>query len=331
MAITKDQVAFHSAKFADANNRIGRPVKSNSVFVPEDVRLEGNKLAWAIPQMSSERNWTWATDRIIAPFVKLADAQPDAIVEFARRYGVFGACQIPRDAPKQDNEILFRSERWRVSTGLRDGPEWEPVELWRQFSRTARAMLLIAAQLNDIPPKPGDPVEWRILGVDFDPNRDQVEDAQFLLWCEVNNWLEAGRVGLRMWPRNWSKLRTLWETEIHLGGGYRLFGALALQMMLVIAGKTALYTCSGCRLPYIPAGRRPKRGHNSYCDDCGLERARQDADRRRKDKMIEARRLAAEGIDMKEIALRLNVRSVRSIRRWLKAGQLNGVKKRRIR
>ena len=321
---------FQSAKFADVNHRIGRPVKSNSVFVPDDVRLEGNKLAWTIPQISREKNWTRTTDRMITPFVKLADAKPDAIARFARRYGVFGAAQLRTDAPTQDDDILFRGQRWRVSTNLHDGPEWEPLELWRQLSRTARAMLLIAAQLNNRPPERGDPADWRILGIEFDPKRNKVEDARFMLWCVVNDWLALGRVGLRMWPHNWSE-RQFWETEIHFGGGYNLFGAVALQMMLVIAGEDALYTCSGCGLPYIPAGRRPKRGQNSYCEDCGLERARQDADRRRKDKMIEARRLAAEGKGPKEIALVLNVRSVASVRRWVKKGKLNGDRKARSR
>lgn len=43
---------------------------------------------------------------------------------------------------------------------------------------------------------------------------------------------------------------------------------------------------------------------------------------------LEARRLHAEGVVLREIANRLNVRSVASVRRWLKKGNSN-VKKTR--
>jgi len=313
MAIKVSVLKFQSAEFAD-ERRLGRPVKSNAVFRPDEIHLDGDKLAWSLPKVSGEGNWIHATNRIITPFLKLADAAPDAIVEFARRYGVFGACQLRPDAPKRDDDILFADERWRISTELHEGPEWEPLELWRDISRIARAMLLISRELNRRPPRPGNSSDWRALGIDGLAIPDQVEDAQFFLWSETNAWLETGRVGLRMETQGWSNRRTLWETEVHFGGDYNLLGAIALQLMLTIAGRDALSACRGCRLPFIPV--RPRQ--TTYCDECGHERAAQDSDRRRKDRMIEARRLAAKGMSAEEIAEKLKVRSVASVHRWLK-------------
>jgi len=319
MAITN--TAFQFAGFADSLNRIGRPVRSNAVFVPNQIQAEGDRLTWVYPIKTSKANWATPGKHIISSFLRLAtEKATEPFVKFAKRYGVFGAFQLPVSAPEKENDILFNSERWRVSNEYyaRSSPHWEPLELWRTISAEATWMLRMAAALSQNPRRRNDDPEiWRELAPDF--TRDQIEDAQFDLWRAVNVWLKIGRVQLRMArPHSWDNPD--WQTEIHYGGQFNLFGALATQLMLVIAGAEKLYTCSGCRIPYVRKKKLPKSGQSNYCSDpsCGRKRARYDADRRRKDKMIEARKLASSGVRVREIARRLNL-TTDTAKRWVRS------------
>ena len=338
MAIRTDTAAFQIAGFADSSNRMGRPVKSADMRVPPQIEAQGDRLVWGwLTDRRDEHIWVTPGNRMISDFVKLAsERSTEPFVKFAKRYGVFSAEELPMVADWPRDSYKFGNKLWRVWGSHNN---WEPIEFWREVSRNARAMLRIAAQLNEIPPRPGDLEDWQVLeggpceeeqldpelrGIQFD-----AEENQDWLQEEVNGWLRAGVVGLRIKAQHQREGRTIWETEVMCGDRWSsLFGAIALQLMLLIAGAETLYTCAGCGFPYSPAGRRTKRGLNTYCGDCGAEAARRDADRRRKDKMIEARRLYADGELPEEIANKLNVRSVASVRRWVKKGRLN-VKKAR--
>jgi hypothetical protein len=312
------------------------------LFVPPQIRAEGGGLAWETPRLDSIAYVTPA-DRLISDFVKLASkTSNEPFVKFARRYGVFHAKEKSA-GEESPHTIVLGNTSWTVRPHWINGTNWEPLEFWRELSRNVRAILRIAAALNEYPPRLGHPDDWGVLlgGEDRDPGfaalktrgllksqavmgnpRELFDYARFFLQeVVINKWLRVGRVGLEMHSDFESKGRIIWHTRVTCGRG--LFGAIALQLMLLFAGAEALDTCAGCGLPYIRTGRRPKRGQNSYCDDCGLESARRDADRRRKDKMIEARRLHAKGATPEKIARRLSVRSVATVRRWLKKGKPN--------
>jgi hypothetical protein len=59
-----------------------------------------------------------------------------------------------------------------------------------------------------------------------------------------------------------------WELQIDYHG--RLFAAIAMQLMLVVADADTLYCCSGCGYPYFRARDRkcPKPGCANYCQPC---------------------------------------------------------------
>lgn len=197
----------------------------------------------------------------------------------------------------------------------------EPIALWKFLSRTAVALLRIAIALNSAPPTLGDSQDWETLGVDgFNPATAEIEDAQGLLELELNRWLAVGGVTLRAYVAEWSKRKTVWKTELYFPGGYPLFGALALHLMLAVTGAEALYLCAGCKLPYIRTWKLPNPGRRSYCDDCGPGRSLKDADKDRKQKRLEARRLyAEEALSIREIAQRLNTRhGAATVERWVK-------------
>ena len=322
MAIQADIVGFQVAGFADSSNRLGRPVISAGMFPPPNqVHVEGDRLTWS---RTGPSDWVTPGNRMISDFMKLASANStESFVKFAKRYGVFEVVQWPYEV-KDPDVVVVGNKFWRVS-GF--GIGWEPIEFWRVFSRDVRALLRVAAELKKSPPRPGDRDDWRVLGEDPTPD---LGIARSRLERRVNKWLIAS--GIRLGLQRHYEDQSTWGAAVVCGGWYssgaNLFGMIALQLLLLIAGSEALYACAGCGLPFTPTGRHPNRGQNSYCSDCGLDRALRDADRRRKDKMIEARRLHAEGAGPEEIASRLNVRSVASVRRWLKKGKPN-VKKTR--
>lgn len=332
MAILERLKQLRVGRVADDQNRIGAPIGSNGLFVPGDVHIEGEYLHWTLPKVYSRSNWVKPTDRMLTAFVRLASSPDEAIARFAARYGVFGAVELKPDARPQPNECEYADSRWLLSRGKLSptDPIPEPLGLWRELSATVGAILGIAAELNHVPPRSGSQADWKTLGIDFDPSRDKVEDAQFLLWSVVNDWVEAGQISLRLHTDGWSDRRTRWYAAIHIGGLYNLLGGLSLQLMVAVAGAESLFTCSGCRLPYIRPNRAPQHGQNNYCDYCGPDRAKRDADRRRKDKMIESRQLHAKGLNAAEIAMKVNTAPA-TVRGWLKGIKQDGKTKTRKR
>src|ERR1035437_1628067 len=244
------------------STRVGRAVKSNLVFVPDDIQIENDKLVWKLPTQTTRENWVEPKDLMLIRFCKLHGKSSDQdILKFARRYGVFGAAELRTDAPRFDNELPHAGARWEVSTEW-NAPIGEPLSLWRAISARFDASLRLAADLAERPPKVGPVKFWQYICEQPEPLPD-IEDAQFLICVEINEWLKIGRVGLSLRTKGWSRLRTEWESEVEFRGKYNLLGALAVQLMLTVAG-TTLHSCSFCGGPII-SKRFPKRGQRNYC------------------------------------------------------------------
>jgi hypothetical protein len=306
--------ALSTSRLIDRLRSTGRAVKSNLVFVPNNIEIRDGLLVWDRPSDTGRENWVEPKDAMLIRFTKLHLGTDEAILKFAKRYGVLGAVELVPNSPKFGNEIPFGGQRWLVSTDG-DGPVGDPLGLWRGLSRRFDATLRLAAELAKDPPVVGDAKYWQYLIED--PNYlPDVEDAQFLIMFEVKDWLQVGRVGLSLDIKDFSRRRTEWETSIEYRGLYNLLGALATQLMLTVAG-SALHSCSGCGSPII-SDRRPKRGQRNYCDDCRIDgRPLKDADRDRKQRMADARRLHCEGIPLREIQSRLGIRQLSTARRWI--------------
>ena len=152
------------------------------------------------------------------------------------------------------------------------------------------------------------------------PRRSAVDQGRDLLADEIEQWLsfwKAGRVrGLSDFSLRWSSDANKWELQIEYQG--YLFAALALQLALVVAEADSLYTCSACGLPYIRTKKRPKAGWANCCDACiargvGGRRAVESYRRRKR----EAKRLAAEGMPLAQIAAGVNSDPER-VKGWLR-------------
>jgi transposase-like protein len=110
-----------------------------------------------------------------------------------------------------------------------------------------------------------------------------------------------------------------WQLELFFRG--RLLAALALQLALTVSGAESPRQCSGCKRLYIRTKKNPKIGESNYCDRCGRTEAMRQADKRRREKGQEARRLAMEGKSAKEISRILKVRKIKTVRDWISKGK----------
>jgi hypothetical protein len=103
-----------------------------------------------------------------------------------------------------------------------------------------------------------------------------------VLSVDINSWLGLGNVRphLTSWDRN--------GPRIAFGVGSiesdRLFGHLALQLLLGVSGSAGFVLCSACGQPYVPA-RAPAAGRLHYCAQCGIRAAWKLAQRRRREKL----------------------------------------------
>jgi hypothetical protein len=75
---------------------------------------------------------------------------------------------------------------------------------------------------------------------------------------ELERWLGLGhaRLGVRATATGYEGLTQ----------GAGLFGALGLQLLLVVTRSEGFALCRGCSLPFTPTSR-----HRTYCPDCGAD------------------------------------------------------------
>ncbi len=225
------------------------------------IRLAGGEGVFAnMPEHSGPQ-----TDRgVLDSFVRLADAQPNQIHRFALRFGALEFCihglplgHKPLTAPLDGTGA---AHCWTPMTE-------QPVELYRDYARKARAVLRGASAAHQ--KKPVQSEDWKILWVDHVPRHAAKETP--ISWriraaiqrC-VNEWLSWGSVAPRVY----------WEGDRVdvLLGGRGLWGALARQLTFAVARVKRLAICNGCGKAYIPS-RNPATGTLTWCDEEECQKA----------------------------------------------------------
>src|SRR5207245_1958373 len=94
-------------------------------------------------------------------FLKLSDAQPEAILDFARCWGVLAICEHG----KPRSHGLAHPRRGGYARcemlGERVGRPWEPLEAWWRYARQARGILNVAFELRE--GRLGDSADWQAI------------------------------------------------------------------------------------------------------------------------------------------------------------------------
>ncbi len=215
---------------------------------------------------------------MLKDFVQLFDKPDEAILAYSRRWGVLGICEehgLPIDhgcLPRGGLKVSSRHAWKYTDTELLQG-DGDPIAAWRQFSEAANAILSIQASLNandqpdkrlwQIALKPGphpsisgvlDDVYW-----DAAPWWNRQSDSKILIELCINRWMRLAGV----FPQLDSK-----DLSIRFSSA-GLFGAIAVQLLLVVGGSEGWVICSNPKCHQIyDSPRRPKSHQRHFCPVC---------------------------------------------------------------
>jgi hypothetical protein len=272
-----DEIQWELAGLSDDGMGLTRPVRTSDWRVPARVDLYGDGLLWHYIDGPRIGKIIHARRGLVDAFVKLADANPEGIRDFARRWGVLMICEHGKPAGHSfPRELLTDALNGPEKSGWctpRGWPDecWEPLGAWYMLAREARAMLNVAAALHtQQPAKRGD---WHMLvyrtwcGPEGgDPTLDMLNQPRYAAgaraWVEdsVNRWVAWAAVQPRLIWSGRSSPTIDFE-------GCGLFGALAAQILAAVNTGGWMF-CSGCGKSYDPGPRRPNPKRRSYCPAC---------------------------------------------------------------
>ena len=259
----------------------------------------------------------WRADRLGRPvresptllteFIALADAPDQAILAFAKEWGLLDLRAAPYPAltapiPVGDRvyEVVVGdlpllpppSATYQVplvSLGYRRGSErGEPLSVWRNLARQLRALLLVAARLRD--GQPGDEEDWQVLGrlvhgtgvagatvgaVGGEIEGEDLSNVPTVLVGDPRT-VAAQRQLLTVIEASLLELarvrpRVYWGEDDRASftvAGDGLLGALVLRTLSSVMGVHMPLKCTACGRWYFPSGRRPAASRGHYCQKC---------------------------------------------------------------
>jgi hypothetical protein len=323
----EDAAAMERAGITAPDGSLGRDVPTGILVVPPKPVVEGDDLVWRTAEPSAGPFWLAVPNRaLLTAFVQLFDAPPGQVAGFAGRWGLLQLRDygdllpdqrvlVPNFPRTTTEGIGFTVTQAWPTDGLR-----ESIKSWREQSKTARAMLSIAAALHEddygrledwltlYPWVPAEETHWtHVRGL------PTPKEALSLGWARLRDrlsqWLRAADVRPEI-----SVVRAGRPEFMLTGRG--VFGAVAIQLMFAICRSAGLAVCSECGAPYARP-RRAARSRRNFCDSCrargaAVRAARRDTDTRKR----EAVRLAGKGLSPQAIAESL-ARPLKTIRGWL--------------
>lgn len=254
---------WSEAGLTDLEGRFGRPVAAGRWVVPSGIELQGDQLIWR----EFPARQVSAGPKLLEEFVRLADRPAEAVLSYARRWGVLGICEhglpLSHNPPPTPLGPGSFPMTWCRPLAAESGVFREPLDAWWRYSRQYRAVLNLAACLHD--GRLGQPEDWKVLFYKESEERAvpwwrRRMDAEWsVLSFVVNEWLDIARV----------RIRHVFERGKHdlPMSGMALFGALALQLLLAATRTDGLAICSACGLSYRPS-RQPTTNRRRYCAEC---------------------------------------------------------------
>lgn len=315
--------AWDSARYTDPEDgKLGKAIPAGRVLIPGRIWIEGAFLRWHLSPSHSFLPRDYAPPKsLLNDFARLWQAI-DPWMDLLHAHIRSGGSQA--DAPEPDQMVTKRmlkfAQRYSVLCENAAAVEGrEPLARWWHLSKKVCAFLNVGAQLAAREKRIGRG-EWQDIALFEEQRLSQLEtpaNARAELLLQLQPWVREVGFSLR-----WNHAQDRFELEVDYHGS--MLAAMGLQLALTIANADSLFICSGCGLPYSRSKhlRRPKPGQSNFCDrdTCGIAAALRQADARRKEKMIEARRLHARDVSVNEIAERLDTTPA-SVRRWVKKGR----------
>lgn len=238
---------------------------TSRAFVPPRVELEnGYLLWWRYDADSANPHGLETSSRgMLDAFVRVKT--PEDVLRFARRYGYLALCE--HGLPATHNWTGEKAGCYPL--GWHQRVCREPVERWVHYASEARALVSIAAELQQ--GKEGQEESWQALLDRYredDPRlelarncRATAEGRRSLLSSLVNEWLARANARLSL---TWNAAKSRWDLMMR----GTTFTILATQLMFAIGGAHRLAICDACGQPYLREGRAPQSGRLNFCPRC---------------------------------------------------------------
>jgi hypothetical protein len=243
------------------NGDIDTPVDGTLWGVPRYIELREDRIYWDIYPGKQ----VGPSAGMFEAFYKLADAPPQSVLRFTRKYGVLRICEhgLPCGHIAEISDQCYPLG-WHDRQPQQQIHCWEPLEAWRTFSRQALALTKVADRL--LQSKVGRPEDWQAVyarsGLKAPWWHPDVNAERVLIPELVNEWLKLGDVRPTV---DWNAHQE--KPTVKLGGS-GLFGALAVQLALAVGQSAGFAVCEHCRKEYPPTARRPKAGQRHFCPEC---------------------------------------------------------------
>ncbi len=243
--------------YGESATGLDRTLGTAPWVVPPDIGLNatGELLVWRWGAPAERRQLPG--HGLLDDFVRLADAEPERILVYARHWGVFWLPRRHMRLDRRPERLLAQEEAWRQQ----EAREWasEPLTLWRSYSRQARAILTIAAVLANGRPEEEEALweeSWAVLEA---AGGWPATDPHAALAQAIDDWLKLGDVRPRVrYIDGAPRLR------LRPSG---LLGALGLALSAAISRAQGVDICRGCSQPYTPE-RKPVATRRNYCPAC---------------------------------------------------------------
>ena len=297
MAQRTARAAWELAGLTTAEGALHRAAPATGWRAPGHVAADNGMLLWTSGSaitgvVGNQGNEVVPTARLLEDFTALWDSDDDKIVAYAQRNGVLNLC-AKHDKPCThlppwvfEELDLTEAQLDDIGTpgwcsprrrGL-DGPHCEPLGRWRDYSKQAHTILVIAAKLYAPRNRSTASVEeWEPLaelharmvhdGVVRDGSHDRFEIQEAHLRHSVDRWLRLGGVEVSLEPG---------EDRPHVSLGTRswsfesgsLFGALAMQLVLAVCSSKGFVWCDSCGMPFTPQRMNSSGPHYCKKADC---------------------------------------------------------------
>ncbi|HOB11102.1 MAG TPA: hypothetical protein PKY47_04970 [Acetomicrobium sp.] len=294
--MTTNPADFDQAELTDDEGRLASPVGARGgIWVPPDAKLEfveGKPYIFypvpknwpstvSIQQLNFEElkklGWAYkeSTDKLLDDFVALANATPNKVLKFVKKWGPLWAC-VSHSTHKAELAGVMGVEI--VSLIQPVGPlhgdatlgfswcSWVPAEDVSTFvmeAKRAKAALSIYTCLKL--KKEEDPTDWATLGfvgkLKF-AGTASAEEKKFIKKMFLCSFVESrlSEVGFSIDPQ---------DLKLQIVSDLGFLRTAWLQLAQAMTGMRGIYVCDGCGKVYVRALKKPAKGRLNFCPDCG--------------------------------------------------------------
>lgn len=220
-------------------------------FVPDDWVVRGVKAGWKT--RLKDKGWILKNDtrNLLGEFVKLADAKPDKYLQFARKWGpLWDQVREP-----------FKESYTREPQPEKMAPWAESTEIWRIKAKEVKGFLDIAAYLHQGKPAPFD--LWKSIptGLEEQFKNDITRQRRWISLLLTHKISDEHQVWFHF---DWSGEQPALQLTTKLG----FIHSVWFQLLQAVS-KMQVCVCDGCGKVYVREGRKPARGRNNFCPECG--------------------------------------------------------------